>query len=195
VKLFDSVPGVSAETRLVRALAFTFFGTVAIAALYFGQDVLLPTAVAIFLAFILGPAAAWLRRFVPRAMSVAVVVLLAVALIGSLAMLVMQQLADVAGSLPTYQTNLQQKIKDFQALTEGEGPLSRFTAMIASLGSDFAAHQGAKTEAAAALPVPIPAIVPGGASSFATVAAFALALLHPLLAVGIVLILVIFILL
>jgi predicted PurR-regulated permease PerM len=193
MKLFDNVPGVSSETSLVRTMAFTLIGTVAIAALYFGRDVLLPTAVAIFLAFILGPAAAWLRRFVPLGVSVAVVVLLAVALIGTLAMLVMSQLADVAGSLPTYQTNLQHKIRDLQALTEGEGPLSRFTAMIASLGSDFTTHAGAKAEAAAV--PPIAAIVQGDASSFATVAAFALALLHPLLAVGIVLILVVFILL
>ena len=188
MKLFDSVHAVSSETRLVRTVAFTFIGAVAIAALYFGQEVLLPTAVAIFLAFILGPATAWLRRFVPLPVAVAAIVLLAVGVLGVLATLVMSQLADVAGSLPTYQTNLHQKIKDFQALTEGEGPLSRFTAMFASLANDFAASGGA-TAAAPALRVQ------GGESSFGTVAAFALALLHPLLAAGIVLILVVFILL
>jgi predicted PurR-regulated permease PerM len=195
VKLFDSVHAASSETRLVRAVAFTFIGAAAIAALYFGQEVLLPTAVAIFLAFILGPATSWLRRFVPRTVAVAVIVLLAVAILGSLTMLVTSQLAEVAGSLPTYQTNLQQKIKDLQGLTEGEGPLSRFTAMIASLASNFTAEGGAQVKAGATAAAPIPAIVQSGTSGFATVASFALALLHPLLAVGIVLILVVFILL
>lgn len=187
MKLFDSMHAVSSETRLGRVVAFTFIGAVAIAALSFGQDVLLPTAVAIFLAFILGPATSWLRRFVPLPVAVAAIVLLAVALLGTLTALVMSQLAEVAGSLPTYQTNLQEKIKDLQGLTE-QGPLSRFTAMIGSLASNFTAQEGARAAA-------VPAIVPDGASSFATVAAFALALLHPVLAAGIVLILVVFILL
>lgn len=186
MKLFDSMH--AAETRLVRMVAFTFIGATAIAALYVGQEVLLPTAVAIFLAFILGPATSWLRRFVPLPVAVAAVVFLAVAILGSLAILVTSQLADVAGSLTTYQTNLQQKVKALQALTEGEGPLSRFTSMIASLTGDFTAHEGAGPAATAIR-------VKSGESGFATVAAFAMALLHPLLGVGIVLILVIFILL
>jgi predicted PurR-regulated permease PerM len=194
VKLFDSVSAGSPEPSLVRALAYTLFGVVAIAALYFGQEVLLPTAVAIFLSFILGPATSWLRRFVPLPLAVAAIVLLAVAFLGALTMLVTSQLADVAGDLPTYQSNLQRKIKDLQGLTEGEGALSRLTAMIASLTSSFTA-QGAAEAGAAAAAVPPPVIVPGGGSGFATVAAVAMALLHPLLAVGIVLILVIFILL
>ena len=188
MKLFDSVHAASSETRLVRAVAFTSIGAAAIAALYFGQEVLLPTAVAIFLAFILGPATSWLRRFVPHTVAVAAIVLLAMVFFGSLTMFVMSQLADVAGRLPTYQTNLQQKIKDLQGLTENGGALSRFTAMIGSLTSSFTAHEGVKAVAA-------PTIVQSGSSSVATVAAFALALLHPLLAVGIVLILVVFILL
>src|ERR1700756_1918670 len=123
----------------MRAVPSTFIGATAIAALYGAQEVLLPTAVAIFLAFILGPATSWLRRFVPLPLSVAAIILLAVAILGSLAVLMTSQLADVAGSLTTYQTNLQQKVKDLQALTEGEGTLSRFTSMIASLTSDFTA--------------------------------------------------------
>jgi predicted PurR-regulated permease PerM len=195
VKLFDSVHAASSDTYLVRVVAYTFIGAMAIAALYFGQEVLLPTAVAIFLAFILGPATSWLRQFVPRTVAVAAIVLLAVAVLGSLTMLVTSQLAEVAGSLPTYQTNLQQKIKDLQGLTEGEEPVSRFTAMIVSLASNFTAEGGAQVKAGATATAPIPAIVQSGTSGFATVASFALALLHPLLAVGIVLILVVFILL
>ena len=62
----------------------------------------------------------------------------AVAAIGLLTVLVMTQLAEVAGSLTGYQTNLHQKIQDIRDLSEGGGALSRFIAMIASLANDLA---------------------------------------------------------
>ena len=172
---------------LNKTIAFTLVGAASIAALYFGQEVLLPTAVAILIAFFLGPATTWLHRLLPRPLAVATIVILALGIIALLAVLVMSQLADVAGSLTVYQTNLQQKIKDIRNLSEGGGPLSRFAAMIASLTNDIAAQEGSKLE---------PAVrVQSGTSSFSTVAAFALPLLHPLLTIGIILILVVFILL
>ena len=54
----------------------------------------------------------------------------------------MAQLAEVAGSLTGYQTNLQQKIQDIRGLSEGGGALSRFMAMVASLGHDLALTTG-----------------------------------------------------
>jgi predicted PurR-regulated permease PerM len=175
------------EARLLRTIAFAVVGVATVAALYFGRDVLLPTAVAILIAFILSPATMWLRRLVPLPLSVTAVVLVALALFGLLAMLVTSQLADVAGSLADYQTNLQQKVKDLRALAEGGGPLTRFAAMIASLANDIAAREGTRVEAL----VP----VASGTSNFSAVTSFVVPLLHPLLTFGIVLILVIFILL
>ena len=99
----------------------------------------------------------------------------------------MAQLAEVAGSLTSYQTNLQQKIQDIRGLSEGGGAVSRFMAMVASLGHDLALTTG---------PAPAPAVrVQSGGSNFASVAAFVAPLLHPLLTIGIVVILVVFILL
>jgi predicted PurR-regulated permease PerM len=175
------------EARLLRTIAFAVVGVATVAALYFGRDVLLPTAVAILIAFILSPATMWLRRLVPLPLSVTAVVLVALAIFGLLAMLVTSQLADVAGSLADYQTNLQQKVKDLRALAEGGGPLTRFAAMIASLANDIAAREGTRVEAL----VPVAA----GTSNFSAVTSFVVPLLHPLLTFGIVLILVIFILL
>lgn len=176
------------EVRLLRTIAFAVVGVVTVAALYFGRDVLLPTAVAILIAFILSPAITWLRRLVPYSLSVAAVVLVALAVFGLLAVLVMTQLADAAGNLTGYQANLQQKVKDLHALADSGGPLTRFASMVASLASDFA-RDGTRIESLA------PVAVPAGASSYATVASFAVPLLRPLLTIGIVLILVIFILL
>ncbi|MDP2376295.1 AI-2E family transporter [Reyranella sp.] len=188
MKLLRGSPVDPLEARLLRTIAFAVVGVVAVAALYFGRDVLLPTAVAILLAFILSPAITWLRRLVPYSLSVAAVVVVALAIFGLLAVLVMTQLADAAGNLTGYQTNLQQKVKDLHALADSGGPLTRFASMVASLASDFA-RDGTKIESL------VPAAVPAGASSYATVASFAVPLLRPLLTIGIVLIIVIFILL
>lgn len=144
-------------------------------------------AVAIFISFILSPGTTWLRRLVPHPVSVAIVVLIALAALSLLTVLIMSQLADVAGSLTSYQENLHQKVKDLRGLAEGGGPLTRFASMIASLTNEFASHEGAQVEAAS------PAVT--GTSSFSTVAAVVVPLLHPILTIGIVLILVIFILL
>jgi predicted PurR-regulated permease PerM len=175
------------ETRLLRAIAFTLIGTTTIAALYFGQEVLLPTAIAILIAFILGPATARLRTLLPLSLSVAVVVFVTVAFLSLLTVLVMSQLADVAGSLTSYQANLQQKLKDLRELSDSGGPLSRFMSMFATLTDDIAWQDGTQGK---------PEVrVQSGTSNFSTVAAFVLPLLHPVLTIGIVLVLVVFILL
>jgi predicted PurR-regulated permease PerM len=175
------------DARLARTVAITFVGGTAILALYFGQDVLIPAAVAVLFAFILGPAVTWVRRLLPLPLAVAVVVVGAVVAAGLLAVLVMTQLAEVASSLTGYQANLHQKIQDIRGLSEGGGAVSRFVSMVASLAHDLALDAG---------PAPPAAVhVQSGASSFASVAAFVAPLLHPLLSIGIVVVLVVFILL
>src|SRR5215207_1567228 len=75
------VPASTADGRLMRAVAVTFLGTVAILALYFGSAVLIPTAVAVLLAFILNPVVTWLRRLLPLPLAVAVAMIAALACI------------------------------------------------------------------------------------------------------------------
>ena len=72
------------DARLARTAAITFIGAMAIVALYFGQDVLIPDAVAVLFAFILGPAVSWVRRLLPLPLAVAVVVLGALVVAGLL---------------------------------------------------------------------------------------------------------------
>jgi predicted PurR-regulated permease PerM len=184
LQLAKANPG---DARLARTVAVIFIAATAILALYFGQDVLIPVAVAILFAFILGPAVSWVRRLLPLPLAVAVVVLGALVAAGLLAVLVMTQLAEVASSLVGYQANLHLKIQDIRGLSEGGGALSRFLSMIASLAQDLGLDAG---------PAPAAAVrVQSGASSFASVAAFVAPLLHPLLSIGIVVVLVVFILL
>ena len=186
MKFPDLAPASGGDVRLLRAAAITFIGAMAIAGLYVGRDVLIPAAIAVLFAFILGPAVTWVRRALPLPLAVAVVVLGAVVVAGLVTVLVMAQLAEVAGSLPGYQTNLQQKIRDIRALSEGGGTVSRFMAMVASLGHDLAVTTG---------PVPAPAVRVQSGSDFESVTAFVAPLLHPVLTIGIVVILVVFILL
>ena len=177
-----------ADARLWRSVAFTFLGTVAILALYFGREVLIPTALAILFAFMLGPIVTWVRRLLPLPVSVTLVVIGAVISGGLLAVLVLTQLADVAGSLTSYQANLHQKIQDVKALSKDGGAVSRLMSMAVSLAQDLTFEPGRSAPAAAVQ-------VQSGASSFAEVASFVAPLLHPLLSLGIIVILVVFILL
>jgi predicted PurR-regulated permease PerM len=184
MKFRDLAPATDGHSRLLRSAAITFIGAVAIVALYAGRDVLIPAAIAVLFAFILSPAVTWVRRLLPLPFAVAAVVLGALLIAGLLTVLVMAQLAEVAGSLTAYQTNLQQKIQDIRGLSEGGGAVSRFIAMVASLGHDLTLTTSAA-----------PAVRVQGGSNFESVAGFVAPLLHPILTIGIVVILVIFILL
>jgi predicted PurR-regulated permease PerM len=187
MKFLDLAAATRSELSLVRAAAVAVIGATAIMALYFGREVLIPAAIAVLFAFILGPAVTWVRRLLPLPLAVAAVVLGGLVVASLLAVLVTTQLAEVAGSLTGYQTNLQQKIQDIRALSDDGGAVSRFVAMVASLAHDLAVAPG---------PVPAPAVrVQSGASNLESVAAFVAPLLYPLLTVGIVVILVVFILL
>jgi predicted PurR-regulated permease PerM len=186
MKFFDLAAATRNESGLVRAAAITFIGATAIVALYFGREVLIPAAIAVLFAFILSPAVTWLRRLLPLPLAVAAVVLGALVVAGLLALLVTTQLAEVAGSLTGYQANLQKRIQDIRALSEGGGAVGRFISMVASLGHDLALTAG---------PAPPPAVRVQSASDLESVAAFVAPLLFPLLTIGIVVILVVFILL
>lgn len=174
------------DLRLVRAVAIALLGAIAILALHFGREVLIPTALAMLFAFILGPSLTWVRRFLPLPLAVGVVVTGGLAVGGIVAVLVFSQLADVAGSLTRYQANLHQKIQDVRALSEGGGAVSRFMSLVASLAQDLNLDAG---------PAAAPTVrVQSGMSNFANVAGFVAPLLYPLLSLGIIVILVVFIL-
>jgi predicted PurR-regulated permease PerM len=186
MKVLDFGQQERGDGLLGRVAAVTVIGATAIAALYFGQEVLIPTAIAVLFAFILGPAVTVVRRILPLPLAVAAVALGALVVAGLVTMLIMSQLAEVAGSLTGYQANLHQKIQDFRHLSEGDGALSRFVSMVASLGRDLALT---------AEPAAAPAVRVQSGSDFASVAAFVAPLMRPLLTIGIVVILVVFILL
>jgi predicted PurR-regulated permease PerM len=76
-------------------------GVVVVAALYFGREVFVPTALAILLGFALAPPVLVLRRWhFGRVPSVIVVVALAFVMIADIGFFVGNQLAHLAGNCP-----------------------------------------------------------------------------------------------
>lgn len=86
-------------------------GAIVVAALYLGRDLLVPVALAVILAFVLAPLARLLRGAgLPHSPSVILAVLMAVGAIGGVALVVLRQLAALAGALPDLARNLQGKL-------------------------------------------------------------------------------------
>ena len=92
---------------------------VTIAGLYFAQEVLIPIALAVLLAFLLDPPATWLeRRRFGRVASVLVVVLVASAGVAALFWTVGDQVVRLAQDLPKYQDEIVRK-RDRLSLSGG----------------------------------------------------------------------------
>src|SRR5215467_8856673 len=90
-----AAPGSPAEIAIVGALI--------ILALYYGQAVLVPFALAIILSFALAPAVRLLRRIgLPNVPAVIVVVIVAFGAILTLGALVTQQIGHLAQEIPRY---------------------------------------------------------------------------------------------
>ena len=101
-------------------------GAIIVAALYFGQELLVPLALAAMLAFVLAPASAMLQRlWLPRGIAVLIAVVLAFVVIGGIGLVVGRQLGLLADNLPTYQATVLAK---WHALTQGNGILAQITA-------------------------------------------------------------------
>ena len=91
-----------------------------VAALYFAQEVLVPLAVALLLAFLLAPAVSWLERCrVGRTAAVLIAVGTALAVLGAIGWTVERQFVEVAEKLPDYRENIQNKFRRFHGAAGG----------------------------------------------------------------------------
>lgn len=93
---------------------------VIIAALYFGQDVLIPLALAILLAFLLEPLVSRLKKWgLPQLPSIAIVMIFTISVLAGLGSYLGFQLKDLSQELPQYQDTIQQKLNTVKSLTSG----------------------------------------------------------------------------
>jgi predicted PurR-regulated permease PerM len=193
-------------TALLSTVASAILAALFIAGLYFGREIFVPIALAILLSFVLAPLVGLLQRArVPRAFSVVSVVVLAFMVIFGLGTLIANQLSQLAGDLPVYQSTMREKIKSVRGATASSGTLERAADMLQELSRELDKPKEDKSgrgpsqrlgDPNAAGPVrPVPVEVrqpdPGALENLRTLIA---PLLNPLATTGIIIIFVIFIL-
>lgn len=94
-----------------------------LALLYFGQEVLIPLALAVLIAFVLAPAVTWLERLrLGRVTSSLLVVIVGLALVSGFGWIVEQRFVDIANRLPDYRQSIQTK---FRRLTRSGGMVEK----------------------------------------------------------------------
>ena len=191
---------------LLSAVACAILAALFIAALYFGREIFVPIALAILLSFVLAPLVGLLQRArAPRAFAVVGVVVLAFSIIFGLGTLIANQLSQLAGDLPVYQSTMREKIKSVRGVTASSGTLERAADMLQELSRELdrpkedksvrgpSQRLGGPVAAGTAAPIPVEVRQPdpGALENLRTLIA---PLLNPLATTGIIIIFVIFIL-
>ena len=189
---------------LLSAVATAILTVIIIMLLYFGREIIIPIALAILLSFVLAPLVGLLQSIrIPRGLAVVSVVITAFALIFAMGSLLANQLTQLAGDLPRYQSTISEKIQAFRDTTAGRGTLERASGMLKDLSKELdkpkeaaTALGGGASPNATQPPKPVPVEVrqpdPGALESLQSLIS---PLLHPLATTGIIVIFVIFILL
>ena len=186
----------------LKTLAAVAVGTLVIAALYFGQEVLIPITLAVMLSFVLSPVVNLLQRLrLWRAPAVIVTVLAALGVLGLVGTLIGSQAASLTANAPQYAQTIEAKVQGVQGFA-----VARLASITKQFGSGGPTPNAAPTPASgtgldaqrsrasgARKPVPVQ-VVSDGASPF-TIAKTVLApILGPLETTIIVLIVAIFVL-
>jgi predicted PurR-regulated permease PerM len=108
------------ESAAVRAAAVTVVTAGIIAALYYGQVLFIPIALAILISFVLAPVVRGFERLgLNRVLSVLAVGLVTYTALGATAWIITIQATGLVQTLPGYRANIRQKIADVRALGRG----------------------------------------------------------------------------
>jgi predicted PurR-regulated permease PerM len=138
----------SNSSRTLSQLLAVVVTVVLITVLYLAKTVILPLALAMLLTFVLAPVVTWLERArLPRVVAIAAVMLAAGAVLGSAGWAVFTQLVQVTDALPTYTTNIQEKIQSFQqpkttSFSRAQRELGNLSKQISDWSSGFTSDQG-----------------------------------------------------
>lgn len=184
---------------LQTAYMASVIAAIVVAGIYFGRPILVPLALAVILAFALGPVVSFLRRLrLGHVMSVMLAVLFAVVMIGAFGAFIGTQFARLAADLPHYQTNLSQKIQSVRSSANGDGVVHRAAAMFDKLSNQIIGTDGTPNPAANGTPEekPLPVVIRNPQSApLQMVKDVVGPLLDPLATITIVMVFVIFMLL
>jgi predicted PurR-regulated permease PerM len=162
-----------------------------IASLYWAQAVLIPIALSIMLTFLLSPVASASERIgLGRLPSVILIVVLTFSLLAAIGWVVTRQLTSLGNELPEYTVNIKQKIADVRGAGKG-GVLEKVQKAIEEVKDEIQKKE---------IPLkdkqkPSPVVVKAEESSrFWPIPLASTAMLEPLAAAGLVIVLVIFML-
>ena len=118
--------GHAAETAIV--------GSVVIGALYLGQPLLIPLALAVFLTFLLSPIVSGLRKLkVPKGLAVPIVAIIAFSFLFLAGLFVGRQISSFAEDLPRYTVTLNEKIKALKEFASSGSQIGLATKTLESL--------------------------------------------------------------
>jgi predicted PurR-regulated permease PerM len=139
--------GDTGGSDIVRVAATLVSAAVIIAALYYGQDILIPLAFAFLIGFALNPPVMWLRRRgLHKVIAIATVMTVVLVLLASLFLVLGTQLRSLGEQLPTYQSTIHGKFNDLKAQFKAPGMLDGALNAIASLQKEVEAVQGAEAQ-------------------------------------------------
>src|SRR5688572_5553029 len=196
---YPQQPGRSPSHSILTAGGFLL----AIAGLYFGQELFIPFTLAVLLAFVLSPIIDALRRWrVPRVPAVILTATLAFGVIGGLSYVLSTQLIKLAEDRPSYQYTMLSKIDAIRGAEDGGGGIvDRLTATLERLRNRLSQAEKAEpvpspSEPGTEEPDPIPVIIESETGSPMEVfQAVVGPLIKPLVTAGLVVVFVLFVLL
>jgi predicted PurR-regulated permease PerM len=140
-----------------RAIGIIAFAAV-LALLYFGRDVLIPFTVALILSLLIAPLVRRLRRIgLGRVPSVLVAVLISAFVVAAAAGVLGSQVLRMAASLPQYERNIQQKLRNLDDMTVGRfsALTSEASRLIESPPKSVGSTVPSGTGSSAAAPIPV----------------------------------------
>jgi len=104
--------------------------------LYWAQDVIVPTALAVLLTFVLAPPVTWLERWVGRVPAVLAAVTFVFIVLGLAGWGLARQMEHLADDLPAYRVNILAKIKDVRGAGKG-GSVEKLQETIEDIKTDL----------------------------------------------------------
>ena len=150
------------------------------------EPVLLPTAVAILLTFLLNPPVTWLQRIIGRPTAVLTIASLVFCGLAALGWGLTRQVTTLATELPTYRQNIRQKVADVRDASRG-GAVESVQSTLEEIKTEMEKGEATKK------PTPV-AVMPESLTGL-SLPVWVTALAAPLATAGLVAVLVIFMLL
>jgi predicted PurR-regulated permease PerM len=149
------VPDVTPPWTLQDAFYAAGLAAIIVGAIYFGEPILMPVAVAVLLAFALAPLVARLRTLgLGKTPSVFVTVVVALAVLLALGTYIGTEFAALTHALPRYESNIAHKINSLRSAAEGNSLYNTASAVLQRLDNDLSAT-GKPAAKVAAAPKPM----------------------------------------